>query len=263
MIEIKSKSAGGELTSILVDNKECLHDGVVVWNRHSPVLFPIVGKLRNNKTIINGQEYEMTQHGFARDMEFKNIGTNEYLLKSNEKTKIKYPFDFELYIKYSVEDNTVITEYKVINKGNIEMPFGIGGHPAYKMNYNNVSVEFEKEEDIQFYNLEEGLLKKADKKRIKELKLNSNSFDNDAIIMSDIDSKKVLVKEDGKPVLEFEFEGFPYFAIWSKKDAPFLCLEPWYTTTDYIDSNGIFVEKQGTIVLKPNETFSSKYKVRF
>jgi len=262
MIEIKSKSAGGELTSIVVNNIEYLHDGITVWNRHSPILFPIVGKLKDNKTTINGQTYEMTQHGFVRDMEFEEASPNEYVLKSNEETKIKYPFDFELYVKYSVADESVITEYKVINKSNIDMPFGIGGHPAYKINYSNASVEFEKEENIQFYTLRDGLLEKAEKKVTKEIKLDNNSFDNDAIIMSDIDCKKVIVKENGKKVLEFEFEGFPYFAIWSKEDAPFLCLEPWYTTTDYIDSNGVFSEKPDTIVLKPNEEFNCKYKVR-
>ena len=100
MVEIQSVSKGAELISVKFDGIEKLHDGKSFWNRHSPILFPIVGKLKNGKTIINGKTYEMGQHGFARDMNFEKLAENSYVLKSNEETKSKFPFDFELYVSY-------------------------------------------------------------------------------------------------------------------------------------------------------------------
>ena len=113
MIKIKSVNKGAELTSINFNGEEKLHDGEKYWNRHSPILFPIVGKLKDGKTIINGKEYFMGQHGFARDMEFEVIGENSYVLKSNEETRAKYPFDFELYVSHKAEDDKVTTKYEI------------------------------------------------------------------------------------------------------------------------------------------------------
>ena len=100
MIEIQSKSQGAELTSIKVDNIERLHDGIKDWNRHAPVLFPIVGQVKNGETIVEGNLYRMGQHGFARDMEFEKIAPHSYRLTYNEETLEKYPYKFELNITY-------------------------------------------------------------------------------------------------------------------------------------------------------------------
>lgn len=274
-IEIKSKNSGGELTNICVNGEERLHDGINSWNRHSPILFPIVGRLKNDKTLINGTGFEMCQHGFARNMEFENIqhtrNLQEYVLKSNKETNKKYPFDFELYIKYSIEDDFVVTQYRVVNKDNIDMPFGIGGHPAYTVDYSNCYIEFENtENNIEIYRLTDGLISYKEEIRNlftdnKKIFLNSDSFINDAIILKNISSNKLYVKEKstGKTLIELDFTGFPYLGIWSKSNAPFLCLEPWYTTADYTTSDGTFSEKPGTINLKSNEEFICEYKVRF
>ena len=131
MVEIQSVSKGAELISVKFDGIEKLHDGKSFWNRHSPILFPIVGKLKNGKTIINGKTYEMGQHGFARDMNFEKLAENSYVLKSNEETKSKFPFDFELYVSYRTTKNKVYTNYKVVNRSDDIMIFGLGGHPAF------------------------------------------------------------------------------------------------------------------------------------
>ena len=109
MLEIKTVKKGAELVSVIFNGFEKLHDGKNYWNRHSPVLFPIVGKLKDGKTQINGKIYEMGQHGFARDMEFEEIEENSYVLKSNEKTLEKFPFRFELYVSYEVKKDELIT----------------------------------------------------------------------------------------------------------------------------------------------------------
>ena len=156
-----SSRLGAELTSFKLDGVEKLHQGQdcidengrIYWKRHFPVLFPIVGKLKQNKTIINGRTYEMNQHGFARDMEFQELEKNDqvhkYVLKSNSQTLEKFPFKFELYVTYTINENKLITEYKVINKDEKKMIFGLGGHPAFICDYSseNYEIQFEKNED--------------------------------------------------------------------------------------------------------------------
>ena len=271
MLEIKTTEKGAELISAKLNNIEKIHDGESFWNRHSPVLFPIVGKLKDGKTIINGRTYEMGQHGFARDMNFEKIGENDYLLKSNKETLEKYPFEFELYVSYKVEKNTVVTTYKVINKSMNQMIFGLGAHPAFVCEYTSgkYRVEFENIEDhIEIYQLDNGLLKENPErtdKFIKENKifLDSKTFENDAIILKNIKSRKVYLKTEAKNILALEFKKFPYLGIWSKPNAPFLCIEPWFNTADSVNSSGIFEEKEGLIKLEPNQEFTAEYSIEF
>ena len=287
MLEIETSGHGAELISIKLDGIEKLHQGSCVvdengkpyWGRHAPILFPIVGKLKENKTIITGNQYEMTQHGFARDMEFEEIFKDEnnikYVLKSNEQTLKKFPFKFELYVEYEINNkndaNELIIKYVVINKDEKDMLFGLGGHPAFICDYSseNYELEFENKEDrIEFYKLENGLIKEEPIKSILEnnkIKLTKNIFDEDAIIMKHIHSNKIVLKDIkcNKNVLELDFKGFPYLAIWSKKGAPFVCIEPWQNHTDSVNSNGEFDKKEDISKLKSNEKFECSYKVRF
>jgi galactose mutarotase-like enzyme len=271
MLEIKTVRKGAELVSAKYNNIEKIHDGESFWNRHAPILFPIVGKLKNGKTEIEGKTYEMGQHGFARDMEFEEIGENSYLLKSNEETLKKFPFQFELYVSYEVKEDELYTKYKVINKDTKNMKFGLGGHPAFKCEYasGQYRLEFENiEDEIEFYQLEDGLLKEKPenpKKFLRENRifLDNKIFENDAIIMKNLKSDDIYLKTETKTILRFNFKNFPYLAIWSKKDAPFLCIEPWFNTADKVNSNGIFEEKENLIELKPNEEFETEYSVKF
>lgn len=278
---------GGELVSFKLNGEERIHqgsdsvdeNGKVYWKRHAPVLFPVVGKLKKNQTIINGRIFEMPQHGFARDFEFEPItkldNFHSYVLRSNQTTKNRYPYDFELYTTYRLDENRVTTIYKVINTGDVTLPFGIGGHPAFKINLNdlkagNYYLEFEEDEDkIHFLYLVDGLIgteyarsRMADKRRIN---IDSNTFNNDAVIMKGITSHKISLKnrEGNRTLLTMDFTGFPYLAVWSKPNAPFICIEPWYSTADTIKSSGVFIQKQDIISLKPKETFECKYTVEF
>lgn len=284
-IEIKSSPKGAELISILVNGKECLHQGEKVcnkegkayWKRHAPVLFPIVGRLKEDTTLIEGRPYKMSQHGFARDMEFSVVeNTNkkqEYLLISNEITKEKYPYEFRLTITHEVIQNKVKTTYQVENIDTREIIFGIGGHPAYQYPLESECyLEFEKEETkVEYFHVENGLLAKGKPKAMeneithKILPITKQCFQDDAIIMKGIVSDKVSLKSKklGKTLLSFSFPKFPNFAIWSKPEAPFICLEPWYTTADSQDSVGILKEKEGILIVKPKEIFTCAYEVEF
>ena len=269
MIEIESKAQGAELTSIKVDGVEKLHDGKKDWNRHAPVLFPIVGQVKNGETIIEGNLYKMGQHGFARDMEFEKIAPHTYRLTYNEDTLEKYPYKFELTISYITQGNSVETKYQVKNVDNKKIYFGLGGHPAFVCDYSNAVIEFERKEDnLEIFQLENGLVK--DKKEEKEkftdgskIVLNKGSFDDDAIIMKGLESNKITLKENDKKVLTFDFTDFPILAIWSKRGANFLCIEPWLNTADTVCSTGKYVDKEGIISLEPRKIFEAKFKVEF
>ena len=277
-------SFGGELLSFKLDGIEKIHQGEssrddkgkIYWKRHAPVLFPIVGKLKRNQTIINGRTFEISQHGFARDFEFEPItkldNFHSYVLRSNKITKNRYPYDFELYTTYRLDENKLTTIYKVINTGDGTLPFGIGGHPAFKLDmpYENYYLEFEEDEDkIHFLYLVDGLIgteyarnTMIDKRRIA---IGSETFNNDALIMKGITSHKISLKnkESGKTLLTMDFTGFPYLGVWSKPNAPFICIEPWYSTADTIKSTGVFIQKPDIIFLKPTETFECKFTVEF
>ena len=208
MIEIETKKEGAELISIKKDGKEYLHDGVKDWNRHAPVLFPIVGALKENKTEILGNTYEMKQHGFARDSVFEEVLKNEneikYCLNYNEETLKKYPFKFKLEISYEIlqEENKVVTRYEVTNIDDKEIIFGLGGHPAFKCDYSSGDyiLKFEKEnedENIEILELTDGLInnKKIDTKSILKkniINLDKHTFLKDAIIMKNINIRHIF-----------------------------------------------------------------------
>lgn len=271
MVEIKTISKGAELISAKLNGFEKMHDGESFWNRHAPVLFPIVGKLKDGKTIIENKEFNMGQHGFARDMEFEQLGEHSYVLKSNEETLKRYPYNFELYISYEVNKNEITTKYKIINKDSKTMFFGLGGHPAYSCDYSSgkYRLEFEKvEEDLEIYQLNAGLVKLTPEKKEKYFKenrifLDKNTFENDALILKNLKSRTVYLKAETRTVLAFHFDKFPYLGIWSKPEAPFICIEPWFNTADKVNSNGIFNQKEDIIQIKPEEIFEAEYSVEF
>lgn len=282
-----TSSFGGELISFKLDGIEKIHqgedsrdeNGKVYWKRHAPVLFPIVGKLKRGQTLINGRTYEMSQHGFARDMEFEPItkldNFHSYVLKSNKYTMARYPFEFELYNTYRQEDNKLIFIYKVVNTGKNNMPFAIGGHPAFKIDpddlrQGNYYLEFaEEEEKAHFLYLVDGLVGTEYSKNLlindKYLVLDEHTFDNDALIIKGIQNKRISLKNrrTQKIVLTFEYEGWPYLGIWSKAGAPFICLEPWTSTADRVNSNNVFVQKTDLKVLEPGEEYENKFSVEF
>lgn len=284
-LEIVTSPIGAELTSIKYNSEERLHqgesvldkEGKVFWKRHAPVLFPIVGSLKNNTTYIDGKKYEMSQHGFARDMVFDIVNISErehtYVLKYNEDTLKMYPYKFELYISYIIEDNKLTVTYKVKNLDIRPIYFGIGGHPAFiiDLKNNKYKVEFENEENnIKFSQLDAGLISYKNNyinnslmSNNRCIEISKDTFSHDAIIMSGLSSRKLRLYENNIEKLEFEFGQFKYLSLWSKKNAPFLCIEPWQTTADYTDSNQDFTLKKDNIKLEVNEEYKCSYSIIF
>ena len=275
-LEIESTSLGAELTSVKFKGEERLHDAKTFWNQHSPILFPIVGKLRYDVALINGKEYPIPKHGFAMNMNFEKIGEHSYKLISNEETLEQFPFYFELYVNYKTENNKLYFNYKVINKSkNQNMLFGIGGHPGFKCNYyeEDYTVEFEEtEKDIKIIpvDISVGLLSNETIdgntviKDKKVLEIKKSSFINDAIVFTNIRSKSAYLMKKGEKLLKFNFENFKYLGIWSQVgEAPFVCFEPWYNTPDYVNSTKEFKNKKDIIELEPDKEFNINFSVEF
>lgn len=285
--QMLTSKQGAELVSFKLNGEEKVHqgedsvdvNGKIYWKRQWPVLFPTVGKCKKNQTIINGKAYEMQVDGFVKDMEFEPVSKldnfHSYLLKSDKKWLDKYPYEFSLTVTYRLDENKLTTIYKVINQSDVDMPFGIGGHPAFKIDLQdlekeNYYLEFEEEEEkIHFLYLVDGLVGTEYAKNImsnkKVIPINSHTFDNNAIIMKGLKSDKVSLKNKrtGKTILTVNYTGFPYLAIWSKPKAPFISIEPWMITPDNVNGSGIFRQKTDILLLSPKQEFECKYTVEF
>lgn len=261
-ITIQVDSMGAELKSLkrVADAKEYLwHGDPAYWGRTSPILFPIVGALKNGCYRIDDREYQMGQHGFARDKEFqlKSQVASEiwFSLHSDEKTLAVYPYPFLLEIGYELTGNTVIVKWRVSNPEGAPVWFSIGGHPAFLCpidpgtDQTQYRLRFDAGEQIVSSCIEDGLLgkdKKIYKLRDGELPVTADLFDGDALVVENDQAHSVsLVKPDGTPYLTVDFEA-PLFGIWSppKKKAPFICIEPWYGRCDSVDFTGAFQERE-------------------
>lgn len=240
------------------------------WESQSPILFPIVGSLKNNSYHYNGNNYSLMRHGFARNENFKvQIKTeNEvvFSLESNSKTLQFYPFAFELQIKYTLDTNTLRVAYTVINKNEFVMPFSIGGHPGFALpkQFTDYSLVFEKQEELLVYQLKNNLLSDTTfplRVTDKILPLHYSLFEKDALIFKKIASKQISILENNVPILTFKFDDFPNFGIWTKNNAPFICLEPWFGYADTEICSGNLSEKEGVVLLNAKTNFSCSYAI--
>lgn len=273
-MEIKTIEKGAELISVIYKGEERMHDGKTFWGKHSPILFPAIGNLRFPNVIIDGKEYPLHKHGFARDLNFEKIGENSYVLKSNEETHKMYPYDFEFYVWYEVNGNKLTFNFKVVNKSEKEMLFGLGGHPAFKCDYSNGKcyVEFEETEDeleVIPLDLKSILLKNEIIKgetiltNKKIIKFDKDTFKIDTLVLTKIKSKSITLKEGDKKLVKVNFDGFKYMGIWSPVGAPFVCLEPWYNTCDYVDSTNEFKDKKDILHLEAGKEFKTSFSIEF
>lgn len=263
---------GAELFSLQNrKKKEYIWEGnPVFWGKHSPVLFPIVGTLKNNSYQYEGKEYHLPRHGFARDMEFmlshKSENSATFSLFSSEKSSEVYPFVFELQIIYTLHENKLIIAYHIINNSNCIMPFSIGAHPAFALPkaFEEYSLAFEYPENLTSFELENDLLSHTTttiEMIENKVPLTYSLFEKDALIFKELQSKNITILENKKPLLRVQFEDFPNLGIWTKNNAPFLCIEPWLGYSDTVDSSGNILEKEGVQILNSNEIFKSNFSI--
>lgn len=278
-LTVTLKSAGAEMIS--VKNKEGLEymwcGDSKYWGRHAPVLFPIVGKVLDNKYTHKGAAYTLTQHGFARDCEFDEVVQTQdsitFVLKSSEKTKEKYPFDFTLKLTYTLANDTVRISYEVINEGQEVMPFAIGAHPAFNCpmfedeTLEDYSFEFEVEEKAKklFTTPEIYLSGETKEYKVKSIPLSWDFFKDDAVILTELESDAVTLKSSKhNHSVTMKRKELPFLGLWSPREgAPFVCIEPWVGHTDYVTNSLELDEKKDFVHLAPSNHFECSYEIIF
>lgn len=278
-ITIQVDSMGAELKSLKKSaaGAEYMWDADPrFWKRSSPVLFPLVGALHNGECKCDGKICKMGQHGFARDMEFTlKSQTNKeiwFSLKSDDTTLEKYPYEFLLEIGYELDESTLIVKWKVKNPSNKELHFSIGGHPAFRCpiaedaKQGDYRLWFDAEDMITAGVLEDGLMSSRTVNYTLEngyLWIGEHLFDNDALVIEGNQAHEVsLVKPDGTKYLTVSFDA-PLFGVWSPphKNAPFVCIEPWYGRCDDIDFDGTWEERKWGQKLSAGESFEASYRI--
>lgn len=271
-IKAQIKSFGAELNSL----KKCDENFEYIWQanskywaRHSPVLFPIVGRLKEDSYFYKNKKYSLSQHGFARDKEFEIVQNEadfiEFRLKSDEKSLEFYPFFFELNIGYKLDKNSLIVSYKVKNKSDEKMYFSIGAHPAFNTQVCDF-LEFENIKTTKRYFLDEkGLIYKNEDLNLENSKLylDKDLFKDDALVFDDSNIKQITLKNiENKSGVKVKFDNFPYLGIWSKpNDAPFVCIEPWFGVADEENANQKIEDKKGILSLEKEEEFFCFYTI--
>ena len=280
ILTIEVKEHGAELQSVKKGSVEYLWQGdPAYWGRRSPVLFPIVGSVWEKRYRVAGKEFEMGQHGFARDMEFTLVSQTEtevrYRLESSEETLAKFPYPFVLEIAYKLDGNKLDVIWDVMNPASEDLYFQIGAHPAF--NYPDYSLEskergfleFDKSEGLECIRIKEKGCVDAETKYPLEMpdgiiKLEKDTFDAiDSIILEGGQISRInMFREDMSPWLSVSFDA-PVGGIWSPpgKNAPFICLEPWYGRCDRAGYEGDFKEKDWVNRLAPGERFASRYVI--
>ena len=273
-LEIAVKSFGAVLTSIksLKSGYEFLWQGnPEIWNGQSPVLFPVIGALLENKCIIDGREYSIIRHGIARHREFELYSQSEnelvFLQKDDEETLKSFPYKYELYMSFKLEGNSLTVTHTVKNTNSTAMSFGIGAHPAFNCETGD-RIVFEKCENAYCERIDDDSLLNGEKDLILDgsdtITIKEHTFDKDVMIFSKINSKSVTLENVklGKEI-KFSFFDAPFFSVWAKPNAPFVCLEPWCGINDSHERAADFSQKRGNITLEAGGSFSFSWNAEF
>lgn len=279
-LTIRIASHGAELSSIQAKatNKEYLWQAdPQFWKRHSPVLFPIVGGVWDNKYRNEGVIYPLSQHGFARDKDFTLAKETEdevwfRLINDDESLRI-YPFPFELELGYRLHANKIDVLWSVKNTGTKVMPFQIGAHPAfYYPDFDATSEQrgffaFDKQDGLEYILIAENGCVSTNTYPLKLtdglLPLDIHTFDTDALILESSQVKKVaLLDKEQRPYVTLHFTA-PVVGLWSPpwKNAPFICIEPWYGRCDQAHYDGEFKDKDWMQHLQPGQIFNAFYTI--
>jgi len=279
-LSVTIHSKGAELKSLY--NK---HTGIgylwsgdpAYWAKTSPVLFPIVGTLKNDAFNYAGHSYHLGRHGFARDMDFtvtdETPSSITFTLTSNDATLQKFPFPFHFDIIYSLAKDELKVGYRVVNTGGNTMYFSLGAHPAFNVplipgsDYADYYLEFDKTENAGRWPIsKDGLIEATSVPLLDNtqvLPLTKELFRDDAIVFKKLRSTSVSLLSNRSPHgLRFDYSGFPYLGIWAANNADFVCIEPWCGIADSVSSNQQLEDKEGVNSLPPNDIFERSWMVK-
>ncbi len=272
-LEIGVKRFGAVLTSVKSKKTgyQFLWQGnPEIWNGQSPILFPVIGRLLDDRFILKGKEYSVIRHGIARHNDFElfsqTAGKLTLVQRENEETLKSYPFKYELFVSFAVDGNKLTVTHTVKNTNNDKMYFCIGAHPAFNCEIGD-TVEFETNETAYCERIDSDSILIDGRDLIlnnsNTVKILPDTFSKDAMIFSGLQSKYVILnKRDGRKV-KFTFADAPFFAVWSKPNAPFVCLEPWYGINDSYEKVDDISKKRGIVALEPRRDFSFSWSAEF
>jgi galactose mutarotase-like enzyme len=280
ILKIAIAAKGAELQSIFNSQTqlEYLWNGdAAFWGKKSPVLFPIVGGLKNNTYQYRNAAYTLPRHGFARDREFKvsaqTTNSITFTLQDDTETWQVYPFHFCFSIIYQLNENQLSVTYLVENRGAEPLYFSVGAHPAFSVpivpetEFSDFYLAFNEYESSGKWPLSnDGLLLNSPipfLENVNTLSLTKELFYSDALVFKQLTSNTIsILSKKTKHGLTVSFDGFPYMGIWAAKNANFVCIEPWCGIADSIDASGDITQKEGIHQLSANTQFTRSWSVQ-
>jgi galactose mutarotase-like enzyme len=270
------KADGAELCSLRdASGAEVLWQAGPIWPRHAPVLFPIVGRLKDDTLRHEGRAHRLTQHGFARDKRFAWLNRSatacRLVLHEDAETRAAYPFAFRLEIAYALDDDAIEQRFTVTNPGRGVLPASLGAHPAFAwpladgVEKTAHALEFAEPEPAPIRRLSDGLLQAQSEPTPiagRTLALEPALFAADAVILPDPASRSVRYTAPDAPAIEVAWEGFRQLGLWSRAQGDFLCIEPWHGTASPADFDGEFRDKPGLMLIPPGEHRTLSIRIR-
>ena len=275
LIRIEVRDLGAELTSLYDKKNKIEHmwqADAAFWPWHAPVLFPVVGRCLNDEIQVDGKAYKMEKHGFARKSDFRLVeqlpDLLHFTLSASEKTLASFPYHFDFHIFYEIKGNYLIQTFEVENTGKETMYFQLGGHPAFAVpflpdeRYEDYFIEFEKDTLLDRENINEDGFFDGSVANVlsgsNRLVLQKDMFSKDAIILKDLNSRKVTIRsERHEHSLTVEFPSFNYLGLWAKVNAPYVCIEPWLGCADTAGKPATFRDKEGILSLAADDKFQA------
>jgi galactose mutarotase-like enzyme len=274
VLTIRVAEKGAELQSVK-DSKgrEYMWQAGPEWPRHSPVLFPIVCSVNNETYRVDGNEYHLPRHGFARDMEFTLISQTDdkatFALHESEETLKVYPYHFNLAITYRLEDNRIHVIWHVENTDCREIHFQIGAHPAFNVPGGKLEgiIKLDNEEPMEtlrsYADGSHELTEVPLDADMGIMEISNNLFRDDSVKIHKCQTHRAMLMDtNGEPAVTVDYK-CPVIAFWSPydKQAPFVCIEPWYGLGDPRGFNGEFKDKPLMNHLQPGASFMSRYTI--
>jgi galactose mutarotase-like enzyme len=276
-IKIAVMPLGAELCSLYHKQfrLQYLWQAGAAWAKHSPVLFPIVGQLKNNEYIHQQKKYTLPRHGFAREKMFSMLEQKEnqitFRLSDDEHTRKNYPFSFHFDIQYHLTEDELTITYSTTNTGKEKMYFSVGAHPAFRVpldirdNYKDYYLEFDEQEGSRRWPLKDGLIDPAPTPFFSshKIQLTKELFANDALVFKKIKSNTIHLRSNKhQHGLRVHVNQCSYLGLWAATGADFLCIEPWQGIADSVNVSGEISEKEGIISLESGENHQYRWSIQ-
>lgn len=278
-LKVVLSAKGAELISLIekLDSTEYIWQAEPnIWPYHAPNLFPIVGGLKDSQLLVSGKSYTLNRHGFARNSTFRKLEAApnhaHFELRYSSETLKVYPFKFEFQVIYHLDGRTLKVMYKVINMDEQTIYFSVGAHPAFNVplkdgeSFEDYYLEFQDYEELKSHQLSENGLFNGQLVDVplnhQKLQLNKSLFEKDALVFKNLKSRELTLKNHKNPKqVTVNFPHFNYLGLWSKVDAPFVCIEPWLGCADGELGHQDISKKEAILELEHGHVFETDFSI--